>query len=175
MKVFHIAVTGVLAFMTGFFAGSVRTAKKIMKQYDEQRETADKHQRYEMVYSTWLMAKKYGVPLDAYLMKQGIHKVVIYGTTEYGFRLYHELKDTQVEVLYALDRNPKYKIPGLKTYRWGDKNEQPPEEQKQSADAVIVSLFLMMDEIEPALSEAGYTCIISLEQLIYNLLEKEEE
>ena len=120
-----------------------------------------------------MMAKKYGKPIDEYLLERGIKRIVIYGTTLFGVRLYHELKDTQIEVLYALDRNPKYKIPGLPIYTWGDFVNLPPEELKQSADAVIVTVFLSFDSVEPALKNAGYKNVLAFDELLYHLLEND--
>lgn len=123
----------------------------------------EKAARREIMLDSWLMAKKYGTPMEEYLLKKGIRRVIIYGTQSAGLRLYHELKDTPIEIVCSYDRNPKQLIYGVENYKKPDAAAHP-------ADAVIVANFLLFDEIENALREAGYTNIIGLDELIFELL-----
>lgn len=171
MKIFLITLLCIGTGVVGFLTGAALTGKRIMPRLDYERFQVQKYQHYMQTYDVWIMAKKYGKPLDEYLLKRGIRRVVIYGTTLFGVRLYHELKDTEVEVLYALDRNPKFMFPGLKVYTWGDLKNAPAAEEKQKVDAVLVAVFLSYESVKPELENAGYRHVLAFDEVLYNLLE----
>lgn len=171
MKMRTAVILGLSAFGLGYACGTLATGRKLVAKVDGERLQAYKYRHYMQMLDAWMMAKKYGKPLDEYLLERGIRRVVIYGMTAFGIRLYHELKDTEIEVLYALDRNPKHKYPGLRVYRWGDKNDAPTKEDKNSPDAVIVAAFMFYNTIAPELEQAGYRNVLSLDTVLYDLME----
>lgn len=64
-----------------------------------------------------------------------------------GQRLYEELKDTGVEVVYGIDKNSD-KI-------YADIDIVTPEDDLEEVDAIIVTAFYFFDEIEVFLEGEG--------------------
>lgn len=173
---FTLGIWTVGKWITGLEAEGRGETKKEKKAGSEKKEnkwnkkknTSDeKTMRREYLLDNWLMAKKYGTPMEKILLKKGIRRVAIYGTQYIGIRLYHELKDTPIEVVCSYDRNPKQLIYGVPHYKKPDAEAHP-------ADAVIVANYFLYDEIKKVLLEAGYANIIALDELIIQMLEDKQ-
>ena len=76
-----------------------------------------------------------------------------------GKHLYEELKDSKIEVAYAIDRN----ISGSGEMKVYNLNDKLPE-----VDAVVVSATFDYDAIYEQLSDKVYCPIISLEEVVTN-------
>ena len=168
-----------LSFLSGFCMGIAAvgelfrenedmTAKKRGKTLEKETKLG-KVQRREQLYDNWMMAKKYGTPMEELLLQKGWHRVAIYGVQQLGIRLYHELKDTPIEVVCSFDRNPKHIMYGVPHFKKPDKAAAPP------VDGVIVSNFIMYDEIQDVLKEAGYTDVIALDELVFQMMEDRQK
>ena len=134
-----------------------------MERFDrEQREKRFESYAADLL-DFWLSAKRYGTPLEEVLAKKGIHTVAIYGLNRFGIRLYHELKDSPVAVLYAIEPDRKRRIPELPAY---EDESSPPEKP----DAVIVAEIQEYHSVAPALERAGYRNLIAFDALLFQLM-----
>lgn len=152
----------------GYFAGTLRVGRPLVRRLEKTRHSVNKYKYYAHLYDIWMMTKKNGVSIEEYLLKKGIHTVAIYGTDHIGMRLYQELEDTPIQVRYAMDRNPKIKLTNLKIY-----NDSQWNAAKHPVDAVIVTLPFSYDTIEETLIEAGFQSIIAFDRLLLGLIDRE--
>jgi len=157
------------ATVTGMFRKLEGVTKKRAKKVLETESGIGRYQRCEQLYDNWMMAKKYGTPMEELLLRKGWRRVAIYGVQQMGIRLYHELKDTPVEVVCSFDRNPKHTIYGVPHFK------KPDLETALSVDGVIVSNFIMYDDIEDVLTKAGYTNVIALDELVFEMIEDKQK
>lgn len=88
----------------------------------------------------------------------GYKSIAIYGMSYLGERLMDELKDSGIEVRYAIDRNAENIYAGVEVKK--------PEDDLEEVDAVIVTAVFFFDEIEEQLEKILDCPIISLEDIV---------
>lgn len=153
-------ITGIGTLML-FVTEDIRKRNMIRKQ----RDTLQKDEKIIQCFSKWFVLKKSGNTISNYLKKNGYQKIAIYGFGYLGRNLYEELKGSEIEVQYVIDRKAPVldiQIPAYKSY------DMFPE-----ADAVIVTL---MGNYKKAVSdlEDGVSCpILSFEDILYEMLYEE--
>ncbi len=153
------------ALIAGAIAGSVAVIRIKNKIIDQEMKRTNKFRGYYDLTNKWISLKNEGKSSEQYFLDQNYKKISIYGMGELGSRLVEELKESQVEVVFAIDKNAGASNAALPVY---DINEVTDERMKD-IDAVVVSAFFAFDEIESELQEIISCPIISLEDVIYSL------
>ena len=111
------------------------------------------------VFDKWMKIKHEGKSLQKYFDDNRIKTVAIYGMGSLGERLYEDLKTTDIEVVYAIDRKAAViKIEGLKIVTL--------EDSLDKVDAVIVTPIHLFYGIEADLEKVMEADIISLEDVV---------
>ncbi len=159
MKKGTIAVlSGILGAMTAAIATGVMEEKVIKKK----AEKVDKFKSYYNMLNQWLILKQEGKSLEKYFIDNGYKTIAIYGMGEMGNRLYEELKNSNIEVLYTVDKN------AASTYAEVGVID-PEEDDFEPVDVIIVTASYAFQEIEEILSSKIDFPIISLEEVIYEI------
>lgn len=153
-------LTGV-SLLTGAVAGAVAMNKLKEKAVDSQAEKVDKFKGYYNMLNQWLILKQEGKSLIEYFNKNGYKSVAIYGMGEMGNRLYDELKDSEIELKYAIDKNAAGTYSELNVI---GKDDDFPE-----VDVLVVTATFAFDEIEDELSGKVDWPIVSLEDVVYEI------
>lgn len=148
-----------LSTMVGIATGVTVMGKLKDKKINIKEEKIDKFKNYYYMLNQWLMLKQEGKGLEDYFQANNYKTIAIYGMGELGNRLYDELKETSIRVLYAVDKNPDKVYSELKVVSL----DEPLEE----VDAFIVTATFAYDEIEKELSDRVNCPIISLENVVY--------
>ena len=154
-------VAGVLAVVAGGVAGGLAVGVKSNKEVKRWRGLSNKHLDMIQLYDQWFATKQEGKSVEDYLRSEGIKTVAIYGMSFMGRRLYEELKDTDIEVKYGIDKNWD-KI-------YADIDMVTPEDDLEEVDVIIVTAFSFFDEIADLLMGKTDIRILSIEDLIYAL------
>ena len=121
------------------------------KLYQEQM---DKILLYYNILNMWLEMKQKGKSGIAYLQEKRIKRIAIYGMKELGERFYEEIKNTGIEVVCVIDKNPDDVI--------GDFVVISPEEEIPDVDAIIVTAEYYFPEISNQLKEKVNCPVYSL-------------
>lgn len=132
------------------------------KQVTEKSRKVDKFKGYYNMLIQWLIIKQEGKNLAEYFEKNNYKSIAIYGMGEMGNRLYDELKNTDINIKYAVDKNAS------STYSELDVID-PDESDWEEVDAVIVTATFAFDDIEEKLSSKIDYPIISLEDVVYGI------
>lgn len=151
-----ILCVGVGAVIGGFYMGHKYSVELI-----NIRNIANKHLQMLGLYDMWM-----SLPHDAiinYLNEKKIHNIVIYGFATLGQRLYFELKDSKINIVDVIDRNPRIKIPDVNV------NNTITHDKNLVVSAVIVTAIFSFDSIKKNLEENGYTNVISLYEILYDI------
>lgn len=151
----------VLSSVLGFMAGAIGQGYLKNKTIQEKNGKVDKFKNYYNMLNQWLALKQEGKSLEQYFVDNNIKTIAIYGMGEMGNRLYDELKDSSIEVKYAIDKNAD------STYAEVDVYEL--EDSLEDVDAIIVTAIFAFDEIEENISEAVDYQILSLEDVVYSI------
>lgn len=123
------------------------------------------HILYEYM-NRWLFLNQRGISPSSFFIGQGIRTVAIYGIHYMGQRLFDELKDSGVEVEYAIDSNPamqdfEISIPILS-----------PDDTLKPVDAVVITPIWDFLEIESNLSTKLDCPMFSIEDVLFFEYEK---
>lgn len=128
---------------------------------DEERMYAEKHLAIIKVFNQWMIARQEGKSVADYLKEYGYKTVAIYGMSYLGERLYDELRNSGIEVKYAIDRNAEGICTELDVYT--------PEDDLPEVDLIIVTAVYYYDEIEEMLGDMVDCVISSLEDIVYEM------
>lgn len=152
---------GFLAVTSGAIVGAIGVGYLKNRTITAKLEKVDKFKGYYNLLNQWLINKNSGKNAEKYFVEHGYKKIAIYGMGEMGNRLYDELKDTCIEVKYAIDKNADNTYSELDVFGLDDNLE--------NVDAVVVTATFAFDEIEEKLGEKIDFPIISLEEVIYGV------
>lgn len=158
MKKVSIAI---LSAVTGIMAGAVSAGTYQGKIVKTKQGKVDKFKSYYNMLNQWLILKQEGKNLESYFVNSGYKKIAIYGMGEMGNRLYDELKNSSVKVVYAIDKAAGSTYSEIDVFEIDD---ELPE-----VDAVVVTAIFAFDEIENALSDKVSCNIISLEDVVFEI------
>lgn len=102
---------------------------------------------------------KNGIYVQKMLEQRGIKTVAIYGAGERGKQVCDDLKWGNIEIIFAVDKNPKAILPGIRMVSIDEKFPQ--------VDAMIVTPYGYFEEIKKILLKKDKTLkLIDLEELI---------
>lgn len=119
--------------------------------------------RYLNMMHQWLIIKHSGNSLDKYLTSRGQNKIAIYGMGIYGRHLVRELQNTDITVLYGIDRQD------LEPYR--NISILHLDQNLPKVDAVVNTVILEHTAIKKELDEIFDCPVISLEDLVFESYE----
>jgi len=155
------AVISILSVLGGAVLGAGTVGKISGEKRHKIEEMSGKHLSLFLMMNQWVKVKQEGKNLASYLEKNAYKRVAIYGMSYVGETLVEELKDTEIEVVYGIDKNA-YSI-------YADVDVVTMEDSLDEVDAIIVTAITFFDEIEENLSQKINCPIISLEDVLYEV------
>lgn len=135
--------------------------KHKLEEREKWKQLADKHLALMQLFNQWMITKQEGKSIVDYFHKESIKSIAIYGMSYVGERLYDELKDSDIEVKYAIDKNAD----GI----YSELEIVTPQEELEEVDAIVVTPIFYFDEIEGMLSAKTEATILSLEDILYEI------
>lgn len=158
-------VISVLSALTGAIVGAAAGVGAIAKVTGESeskaRQLADKHLALFLMMNQWVKVKQEGKNLSDYFVKNGYKKIAIYGMSYVGETLLEELKDSEINVVYGIDKNADGICADLDVVSIDDK--------LGDVDAIVVTAVTYFDEIVENLEEKISCPIVSLEDILYEV------
>jgi len=124
---------------------------------NEQKASAKYNELYKLMVQ-WMEIKQSGQSISEWLKENGYYEIAIYGLYLIGERLYVELLDENVEVVYGIDRKSRDSLEGLRMYK--------PNEELPHADLVIVTAVSDFEEIKKELQGKTGGPVISLKEVM---------
>lgn len=120
-----------------------------------------------LVWRRWVEVYQKGYHITDYLHKRGVQKVAIYGMADIGIALYNELVNSDIEVLYALDKAKEKSV--------CDVEVRKPEEIDNKIDIVIVTAVSYFSDIYDYIKEitSGQIKLIGIDEILASLLVEE--
>lgn len=145
-----------------YIIGNISGRRNLLRRLNGKDKELKKQHNIARMYDMWLLARDKGRNIEELLKEDKIRTVAIFGLSMLGFRLWKELEESDIHVVYGIESNERITIPDLKIYRGiYDDIEKP--------DAVIVTAMTTYDEIKERLYEAGYKNIFCLDELLYRM------
>lgn len=152
-------IIGVLSTTIGAVAGVVGTGKIMQKEIDKKQKLSDKHLTLYKMMNEWVRVKQKGGQLSANIEKRGMHKIAIYGINYAGETLVEELRGSNIEIAYGIDKRAKNLFAEFPIVSM--------EDELEDVDGIIVTAITYYDEIEAELKTKIDCPVISLEDIIY--------
>lgn len=153
-------ITAALGAAAGLAAGEKTIGKTRKKAMRKLEEDGAKFYEFYSILLQWVHMHNEGKTIGAYLQRCGYHTVAIYGMKELGEELLYELKDSEVEVKYAIDKNADELYAETDVYR--------PDEELEPVDVVIVTAVHWFDDIEKDMKAKLGCPVLSLEDVVYD-------
>lgn len=151
----------VLTTIVGAVAGAVASKVISDKTINEKAEKVEKFKNYYNMLNQWLMIKQEGKSLEKWFLDNEYETVAIYGMGEIGNRLYDELKNSNIQVKYGIDKSAGSTYSELEVYSIDDDLED--------VDVVVVTAIFAFDEIEEEIGDIIMAPIISLEDVVFEI------
>lgn len=151
-------LTVLSSIIAAFFGGVLFSNNLKNKVIEKENDKVIKFKRYYYTLNQLLIIKQEGKFLLEYFIKNGYKNIAIYGMGEMGNRLINELKNTEINVKYGIDKNAG-STAELDVYEL--------EDNLENVDAIVVTAIFAFEEIEKELSQVIDCPIISLEDIIF--------
>ncbi len=127
----------------------------------EWKVLAQKHLFMFQIMNQWVELKQKNICIGEYLQKKGYQHIAIYGMSFIGRRLYEELAN-HVKIEYAIDKNANNICMDICMYL--------PDDNLKEVDAIIVTTVMRFGEIAELLHKKVKSSVLSLENIINELL-----
>lgn len=150
-----------ISALLGAAAGGAGSTYFAEKKLEKNQKKVDKFKNYYSLLNQWLLLKQEGKSLEDYFVGKGIKTVAIYGMGEMGNRLYDELKNSQIKVLYGIDKEASTVYSELEVIEC--------EEISEDVDVIVVTAVFAFEEIAEELKNKVEFPVISLEDVVYGI------
>lgn len=154
-------IISILSALTGAVLGAGAVGKVTGETINKAQSLSDKHLALFFMMNQWVRAKQEGKNLASYFEGNGYKKIAVYGMSYAGEALMNELKDTNVTVAYAIDKNADS--------IYADVDIVSMDDDLEPVDAIVVTAITFFDEIEEQLSGKIDCPVISLEDILYEV------
>ncbi len=154
-------VVAAISTVIGAAAGAVAVGKSKGDQLNSARSMSNKHLALFQMMNQWVRVKQEGKNLSEYFERNGYKNIAVYGMSYAGETLLEELKGTDVNVVYGIDRNADSTYADVEVFT--------AEDDLQPVDAVVVTAITFFDEIEENLMKKMDCPIISLEDILFEV------
>lgn len=154
-------IISALSALTGAAIGASVMGNVVNKETNKAQAMSDKHLALFLMMNQWVRVKQEGKNLSSYFVKNGYKKIAIYGMSYAGETLLEELKNSEVEIAYGIDKNAD----GI----YADVDIVSADDNLEDVDAIVVTAITFFDEIEEKLSQKIICPIISLEDILYEV------
>ncbi len=157
--------TAFLGFIGGMITGGIGGAKLVGRQYDLHCEkvenNADKFSDYYNMTLQWIKVHQQKKSLHHYFENKGYKHIAIYGMNDIAYAILGELKDTETEVDFCIDRNADNLFIEVDCYR--------PDEEMPDVDACVVALPELYNSIAETIQPILKCPIVSIEDVIWEI------
>lgn len=161
-KVTVSTLSMIIGAAIGAVAGKCIAMQNAFKEISKTEEMAEKHLELFLLMNHWVKLKQQKRNIDEYFIKNGYRNIAIYGMSYAGETLLAELEESEVTVKYGIDKNA--------AQIYSEIDVLTMEDILEDVDVVVVTAITFFDEIKEALGEKINCPIISLEDILDELL-----
>ncbi len=147
----------ILLMAVGAMATSIVERKKRRKA----EKISGKYCALFYMMNRWVRLRQDGKNLSSYFEEQGYRKIAVYGIGYVGETFLAELKNSEIDIAYGIDRRESITYSDLKIIS--------PDMIMEDVDMIVVTAIDYFEEIEEKLKEKMKCPIISLEDIIFNV------
>ena len=101
----HVILSAFAGIGLGLFAGGKFIGRQYEKHCELIEKQADRFSETSALMQQWVKVYQSGHNLQDYFKKNNYRKIAVYGMSEIGYMILKELEETEIEVLYCIDKN----------------------------------------------------------------------
>lgn len=147
-----------LSTFIGMAVGNKVARGKTDSEINQFREKADRYSVLFHLMGQWVKVRQGGKSLVSYFKREGYSKIAIFGMGYAGDILLAELKGSDIQVIYGIDRRADSLYADVKIVTL--------DEILEEVDAVVVTAVTSFEEIKENLSKKINCPIVSLEEIL---------
>lgn len=151
----------ILSALAGTVIGTVITSVKLTNIIDKTQKMSDKHFTLFLMMNQWVRVKQKGKSVVSFFEKNSYKRIAIYGMSYAGETLLEELGNSEIKVVYGIDRNIDTIYADIKIVK--------PNDELEDVDAIVITPIFFINEIRELLSQKVTCPILSLEDILYEL------
>lgn len=126
------------------------------------KKISNKEKRYYQLFDNWMLVLEQQEGIEEFFKKRNIKEIGVYGYGNIGRHLITELLTTNIDIRYVIDKRAIITAEGLDKYL--------PTDNFPEVDAIIITPICEYQEIERQLRKKFSGEVISMEDIIYELL-----
>lgn len=120
-----------------------------------------KYYEFTCVLNQWLKIEQRGDSIARFFENKDVNTVAIYGMSFLGERVIDDLMNSNITVLYGIDKRSDLILSSINIFS--------PRDELPEVDYIIVTPVIGDKEIIEALSKQTKSKIISIKEVVYNL------
>lgn len=151
-------IGSLLGLIVGFLASS-KLSNKIIEKKDAR---IAKFVGYFNLLEQWVTIKEEEKVIATYFERNNYYNIALYGLGKIGNHLLKELDGTDIRVMYAIDTRSAILNTDIPVYS--------PDDEIPEADVIVVTATFDYDKIKKILEEKAGIRVISMDDVIYELL-----
>ena len=152
------SILTIFSVFGGVVIGATGIMRIMVKTLHEKQDMSDKHLSLFLMMNQWVKVKQEGKNLSVYFEENEYHNIAIYGMSYVGVTLTNELRDTNIKVMYGIDKQIKNGLSDVRTVL--------PDDDLEKVDAVVVTAITSFDKISRSLYSKLQCPIVSLEEVL---------
>ena len=141
---------------------SVESNQEYKRNHDIESELSRKLKRHDRLLENWMRLRDYKIDFADYFRKYMYCNIAIYGMGRLGIHLQYELEKSGIHIKYGIDRRGQGAGDLIKIYN--------PFQKLPEVDAVVITILGEYKEIGQMLRNSICCPMISLEEIIQELL-----
>lgn len=122
------------------------------------KKQAEKKTGQYLLMDQWIRLKQEGKKLESYFVKNHYNRIAVFGLGHIGKRLLKELKDSEIQVIYTIERKTKNINPNIKVFTLATRIP--------NVDAVVVTVIDGFDDISEILAQKVKCPVIAIEDIL---------
>ncbi len=152
---------GFITLLLGTIGGIIGTKRSMGKKLKTAIQFSDKHLALFLMMNQWVRIKQEGKHISEYFRKYGYKRIAVYGMSYAGDTFVEELKNSDIEIVYGIDKNVNNLFSVIDIVS--------PEDDLETVDVIVVTAITFYEEVKEQLSEKLDCPIISLEDILYEI------
>ena len=145
-------------YLEKYQSNSAEEILALKKEVDFWAKRCARHEGYWRALDAWLFLKEDGTSVASLLQDRGIQRIAIHGMGMLGKHLLEELRDTEIQIEYFVDKSAVSFHPDIRTYA--------PDEELPETEAIVSTRAYEFTDVRARLEHQGHKNIISLEQML---------
>ncbi|MCM1038080.1 MAG: hypothetical protein NC434_02070 [Ruminococcus sp.] len=146
------------SFLCGIGIG-IGSSRAVALQY---KEKTDKYERLFRLYESWLTLSQNGEKLEQYFDKNSFQNIAVYGYGTTGRALVNDIKHSNINVRYIVDKKKAMKTEGISLYH--------PNDELPDADAMVITPLSEGRVIKDIMENRFNGRILLIEDILYECL-----